>query len=372
MNFQKLLIMMLPFLCTGSLAQTTLGWRGVVYDVGLKFTPESCSVDTFDAALVEYDMGVIAHTLHANAVRIEGEDIDRLKAATEIAHAAGLTVFFNPWKMNVGAGETVAYMTEAAKAAEELRCKGIDLVFVAGCEYSLFNEGVLPGNNIAERVNALMPPSDIQKREAYVEKAKESIAKLNQILSAVCHAVRSHFKGRVTYSSGTWETVNWEMFDLIGVDYYRDVQTDADYVAGIRRYQEQGKPVIVMEVGCCAYEGAAKRGGAGYAILQGTDAEGAPVYEGGVTPTRSEREQADYVRTQISLLQDSGIQGLFVYVFSFPISPYREQGFDPDMTSYSLVKTYPSDDARSRRMPPWAPKEAFHAVAEAFRRFDKE
>lgn len=31
-----------------------------------------------------------------NAVRIEGEDIDRLVLAAREAHAAGLKVFFNP------------------------------------------------------------------------------------------------------------------------------------------------------------------------------------------------------------------------------------------------------------------------------------
>lgn len=47
-----------------SLAKTPWDFRGVVYDVGLRFTPESCSVDSFDTALVAYDMSVIANILH--------------------------------------------------------------------------------------------------------------------------------------------------------------------------------------------------------------------------------------------------------------------------------------------------------------------
>ena len=126
-------------------AKNPWDFRGVVYDVGLRFTPESCSVDSLDTALVAYDMGVIANILRANAVRIEGEDVSRLVAATRIAHSRGLKVLFNPWKMNVGEDDVV------------------------------------------------------------------------------------------TYASGTWEDVDWSLFDIVGVDYYRDRQTAEDYVNGIQR-----------------------------------------------------------------------------------------------------------------------------------------
>ncbi len=102
-------------------AKNPWDFQGVVYDVGLRFTPESCSVDSLDTALVAYDMSVIANILRANAVRIEGEDVSRLVAATRIAHSRGLKVLFNPWKMNVGEDDVVTYMAEAAKAAESLR-----------------------------------------------------------------------------------------------------------------------------------------------------------------------------------------------------------------------------------------------------------
>ena len=52
-------------------------YYGVVYGVGLRFTPEQLSVDPHDQALVDHDMRVIADQLHANAVHSEGEDIPR-------------------------------------------------------------------------------------------------------------------------------------------------------------------------------------------------------------------------------------------------------------------------------------------------------
>ena len=83
-----------------------LKYRGVVYDVGLQYNLGNYSVETFNPELVKYDMSVIVNELHANTVRIEGEDISRLVRATEIAHAAGLKVFFNPWKMGANDDET--------------------------------------------------------------------------------------------------------------------------------------------------------------------------------------------------------------------------------------------------------------------------
>ncbi|KAF2622482.1 hypothetical protein BU25DRAFT_452006 [Macroventuria anomochaeta] len=127
-------------------------YRGVVYDVGLDFNDTGeFSVEPFNPALVGHDMRVIANNLHANAVRIEGEEIHRLVTAARLAHSVGLTVFFNPWKMNASIDKTRVYMGEAAQAAEQLRAEGVDIAFVAGCEYSIFSKGIFPGDNFKER-----------------------------------------------------------------------------------------------------------------------------------------------------------------------------------------------------------------------------
>lgn len=344
-----------------------LKYRGVVYDVGLQYNLGSYSVETFNIDQVKYDMSVIANVLHANTVRIEGEDISRLVSATEIAHAAGLNVFFNPWKMGANALETVAYMREAATAAEKLRVQGIDLVFVAGCEFSFFNKDVFPGETLNERIafmveNASNPDVPLGENPELIS----AFAKLNAILADICKAVRTEFKGSVTYAAGTWENVNWELFDMVGVNYYRNGESEQQYLDGLKRYKSS-KPLFVMEVGSCTYEGAAARGGAGFAILQGTNPDGTLKYEGGKTPIRSEKEQADYIETQINLLRQTEIDGVFVFVFAFPIMFYSEY-LDLDMTSYSLVKSFPKEDSRSKKVPSWEPKEAYKRLAEVYRK----
>ncbi len=343
----------------------SMKYRGVVYDVGLQFNPGSYSVEPFNPELVKHDMLVIANELHANAVRIEGEDILRLISATEAAHSAGLKIFFNPWKMGANAEETILYMTEAAIAAEKLRMQGIELVFIAGCEYSIFNKDVFQGETLNERLKFLI--TNAESSEMITANKK-----LNEILTEISKVLRNHFNGTVTYASGTWEFVDWDLFDVIGIDYYRNGEPEQQYIDGLQRYKNS-KPIFVMEVGSCTYEGAAARGAGGYTVLQGTNPDGTGIYEGGKIPIRSEKEQADYIETQINILKSTGIEGVFIYVFSFPIMPFsREEGKDMDMTSYSLVKSYPKQDTRSQMIPNWEPKEAFQRLAEVNGKMAKE
>ncbi len=351
-----------------------MNYRGIVYDVGLQYNPGEYSVETFNPAVVKYDIGTIANILRANAIRIEGEDIERLVAASEIAAEAGLKVFFNPWWMNADSIQVIPYMEKAAKAAEQLRAKGYDITFVTGCEYSIFNNGIIPGNSVNERLQSMMELGALQSNnpELFNSTVAEMVNNLNSVLRNIVGKVRDNFMGDVTYAAGTWEPVDWRLFDAVGIDYYRDTQSEEQYIAGIKEYLKYGKPVWVMEVGCCAFEGAAALGAKGFSVCQGVDKNGDGIYAGGSAPKRSEKEQADYDEKQIRLLKDSGIEGLFIFEFSFPIAPYREQGLDSDLTAYPIVKSFPKDDPRSLQMPPWEPKEAFYRVGQVYSEFENQ
>lgn len=341
-------------------------FRGVVYDVGLRFSGEGLSVEPFNPALVEHDMRVIKRELHATAVRIEGEVIQRLVTATRLAHQQGLSVFFNPWKMNADAAELRPYYVEAAKEAEKLRAEGVDIVFVAGCEYPIFQRGLLPGDTLAARLaglGALFGGSP----EEMKAKGRPLWRELNQILRTLVDGIRPEFKGRVTYAATSFEEVDWSMFDVVGVDHYRSTESAEAYVEKLNSYRVYNKPVVCMEVGCCTYVGAANLGGGGFMVLEGTNPDGSGRFKGGVVPTRSETEQADYVETQVELLSKAGADGVFVYAFSFPLYPTGVGARDLDLVSYAIVKTFPQGDPRSKAMPPWAPKESFHRLAGLYR-----
>ena len=346
-------------------------FRGVVYDVGLRFVEgQPYSVEPFDPALVKYDIHAIAKDLHANAVRIEGEEIDRLVAATRVAHAQGLTVFFNPWKMEAAVDALPAYFATAARAAEQLREEGIDIVFVTGCETPIFNKGIFPGATLMDRIGWLS--EQFTKSGGHTEGPPPGFADkwpiLNRALAASVKAVRAEFKGLVTYAATGFEDVDWSLFDIVGVDYYRQGETAQKYVAGLDRFR-LNKPLVVMEVGSCAYTGAAARGAGGFMVLEGINPDGSGKFAGGVVPTRNEREQANYVGEVLELLDEGGVDGTFIYVFSFPSYRFGEGAKDLDMVSFSLVKTFAKDDPRARAMPPWAPKDSFFRIAEFYRRY---
>ncbi len=369
----KRILFVLTVLTLSSVNLYAMNYRGIVYDVGLQYNPGEYSVETFNPELVKYDIGTIRNILRANAIRIEGEDIDRLVKASEIAAEAGLKVFFNPWWMNADSIQVVEYMEKAARAAEQLRAKGYDITFVTGCEYSLFNNGIFPGNSVNERLGSMMSLGELKDDPEKLSSAiSEMTDKLNSILKTIVGKVRENFRGDVIYSAGTWEPVDWTLFDAVGVDYYRDTQSEEQYIAGIKEYMKYGKPVWVMEVGCCAFEGASALGGAGFTVCQGVDENGNGIYIGGSVPKRSEKEQADYDEKQIRLLNDSGIEGMFIFEFSFPIAPYRENGLDSDLTAYPIVKSFPKDDPRTLQMPPWEPKEAFFRVGQVYSELEQQ
>lgn len=90
-----------------------------------------------------------------------------------------------------------------------------------------------------------------------------------------------------------------------------------------------------------------------------------------MVPKRSEREQADYIGTQLELLNGADVDAVFVFEFSKPAMRFGEGAKDHDLASFSLVKTFGHDDPRSQSLPPWEPKEAFYRVAQIFREFSK-
>lgn len=125
-----------------------------------------------------------------------------------------------------------------------------------------------------------------------------------------------------------------------------------------------------MEVGCCTYTGAAKLGGGGFSIFKGFDKNGNPIYANNETPVRNEREQADYIDDQIRIIRQSKVWGVFIFEFSFPISPFRQIGFDADLTSYAIVASFPPESHQSKLIPSWVPKEAFYRLGKIYRNIE--
>jgi hypothetical protein len=73
---------------------------------------------------------------------------------------------------------------------------------------------------------------------------------LRGFLTEAGSSVRRVYSGPVSYSALPFERVNWDHFDVVGVNYYRQQAPATDqYLAKISRLQATGKPVAVTEFG---------------------------------------------------------------------------------------------------------------------------
>jgi len=332
--------------------------KGVCYDVGKFFLPERSTRPIFDRDAVRREMTILRNDLHCNAVRISGYDIDRLTFAAETAAENGLEVWFSPSIIDSDEVTTLAYLTECAGAAEALRQKYSDVVFLVGCEWSLFSRGILAGNSFMERIKSLSDPS------FWGSGGMTRVAPLlNQRLAAAAQTVRMGFHGPLSYASGTWEPVDWTPFDFVGIDHYRDSGNAPIYVDELRRSFSAGKPVVITEFGCCTYRGAQDRGGMGWAIIDWTKSP--PEFAGHFE--RDEQVQVDYILDLLTIFEAENVNGAFVFTFLMPQSENDGRRVDDfDLASYNIVKSLGGRSGLAYPGLPWEPKAVFFAIAKRF------
>lgn len=214
--------------------------KGVSYDVGSvmggNWRP------TFDLKIINRELEIIKNDLCCNAVRISGLDVDRLVKASELALKHGLEVWLSPQMWNKSQEKTLNYTVKAAAAAEKVRREWPEqLVVSVGSEFTLFVKGIVPGNTLMKR---LRNPSLKE-----IVNAGEHNKSLNAFLASVNNSVREVFRGPLAYASLPWETVDWSLFDFVGVDHYRVPRIEERYVEMLKPLFAYGKPVIITEFG---------------------------------------------------------------------------------------------------------------------------
>ncbi|MGF1430429.1 hypothetical protein [Kitasatospora sp. LaBMicrA B282] len=331
--------------------------KGINYDTG--FQPgDRLSRSDFDPAQVREELRVIAEELHCTAVRISGAHPERIELAAEFAAEHGLEVWFAPFPCNLDETELLPYFADCARRAERIRARGAEVVLVLGCELSLFAAGFLPGDDFEARLAALTSPDPVVRAGF-----RDVGARLNAFLARAAAVAREQFDGRIGYASGTWEHIDWTPFDLVGVDAYRDAQNADRYREELRAQFRHGKPVAVTEFGCCAYRGAADRGGLGWAVTDGSGPE--PVIAEDLV--RDEQEQVRYLSELLAVFEELGVDSAFWFTFAHYDAEHRaEPRRDLDLASYGVVAMLPPGDPAARPGLGWRPKEAFAALAGAY------
>jgi hypothetical protein len=126
--------------------------NGINYDVGTFYNPGICSRPVFNDPFIRKEIEIIKNELHCECIRISGYEIDRLMKASEFALESGMQVWLSPVYIDATQEQGANYIHECALAAEKLRNKYDNLVFVAGCEYSLYMHGFIKGDDCYKRI----------------------------------------------------------------------------------------------------------------------------------------------------------------------------------------------------------------------------
>ncbi|MFF2363940.1 abortive phage infection protein [Streptomyces sp. NPDC058122] len=327
--------------------------RGVVYEVGAGETPATA----WNVHDMRGDLGAISRDLHANSVKVTGDGVERLTATAAEAAERGLNVWLEPALGDVPEQESLDHLAETGRYAERLRRQGAGVHLSVGCEFVLYVPGIVPGANVLERVENLLngdfDPVLMARR-------------LHRFTAKAARVGRSVFHGRLTYSAAQDEDVDWGLFDLVGIDYYSYFRRPSDYLRDLAPFRRFGKPVAVMEFGCCTFEGAPERGGMGWDVVDYSKEP--PEIKAGLV--RGERAQAAYLTDVLAAFEAMGLYSAMAYTFVTRDAPHRphDPRHDLDMASYSIVKTIEDRPGAPASGVHWEPKEAFHALARQYGR----
>ncbi|OXM55647.1 abortive phage infection protein [Amycolatopsis thailandensis] len=327
---------------------------GVAYDTGvLHAAGEPLSRARWSRRRLEQEIRVIADGLHCPSITAFGTEIGRLTETTAAALGRGMEVYVQPRLYDHPQDEVLEHMAESARQAERQR-DGADVKFVAGCEHLLFTPGIVPGATFQERIANIgeIPPGEWPK----------IMERLSDFLARAADVVRRNFRGRITYAAiGGAEQIDWNLFDIVGIDYYQYFATDAEYTKDLAPYRRWNKPVVVLEFGACTFTGAAQAGGMGWDIVD-RDQEPPRIKPGHV---RNEHEQARHLTRLLRVFGAAGIQGAHAYTFIAPGLPHHPSRpeYDYDMASYSLVKTLRERHHDEESPYRFEPKRSFTAMA---------
>jgi hypothetical protein len=198
-------------------------------------------------------MRIIHDELHCNAVRISGQEVDRLRGASLAALQAGLDVWLSPLWPESTREEYLPFLASVAEMANALPGAQESVVLVVGCEFTLFMKGLVAGGNGMERIMTVFNPL---RRLVDTVRHGPLSRRLNRVLAATADTARARFAGRITYAAGTWEPVDWRRFDFASVDAYRDRNTRRFFPAMLAKPQRSGLPTVATELGCATYRGA--------------------------------------------------------------------------------------------------------------------
>jgi hypothetical protein len=347
----------------GESARRGLVYRGVSYDTGCNFAtgqgPLSRAV--WSRARMEEEIGAISDRLNCNSVTIYGSDFGRLSDTVAAAVERRLHVWLQPRLVDRPQPETLDHLAEGARLAESFRRQGADVHYSIGCAHQIMTTGIVPGDQYHERMANLFTNADhhFLKPTGGYDRG-DAATRLNAFLAQAAKIARKLFAGELIYSAGNFEDVDWKLVDYVGLTYYYSHHpTKEGHAREIGGYRKWGKPIVISEYGCPAYEGAEERGLLAFDVVDRSKPI-PTVFEGYV---RDEKVQAEYHLRMLAMFTELGVHSAAIAEFIHPTHPHSaDPKYDLDIASWALTKTIRADYLDWASPYRWEPKEAFYAV----------
>ncbi len=332
-------------------------YKGITYDAGVEYTPNVISRRNLSADVIDRDMNAIKNELHCNSVRIYGTGTANLLSSAEIAFKNGLNVWLSPRMINGDIEDTLSYLIYIAGKFEKLRKQYpvLDAILIIGCELSIDMKSFVEGDTIYKRIaNITKPVMFIKKALGFKYKFQRSFDKF---ISDAVKTVRNEFKGKITYASAMWESVEWKEFDFVGVNLYKASFNKAFFNRMLKKNLGYEKPLIITEFGCCTYDGADLKGPTGYFILDMS--KNPPAFK--EKCIRNESIQSAYILDLLNTYEQAKVEGAFVFDFIDQGKQYNDNpDLDFDKACFAVTKYVGNNN--------WEPKESFYKIAEYYGR----
>lgn len=333
--------------------------RGINYSVGIRYVSGGHEPIRPNLQEMRTDLKAIQQELHCNAIRIYGDELDRIVECTQIAFNLGLEVWASPRKIDLEMSDTVEYIRSCAQELQQVNSPDRKLTLVVGCEFTIDLRGLVPGRSIYDRLRTIFNPLSFVKNAFGVRPGYNE--KLGRLLTDTVRSAREVFSGAITYAAGMWEEISPSLFDVLSVNYYRDHRNERSYVSSVQKLTSGPKPVAITEFGCGAFQGAERLGAGSYRIVSRKG-------DRAVIPNQYKRDegvQARYLHDLLAVFAQQGVYAAFPFEFIDRNSLHSEDpARDLDMASFGVVKMVEDSKAGSRST--WVPKKAFHTLASMY------
>jgi hypothetical protein len=326
---------------------------GIKYDLGAELARNELTRPASHETFYRDELTAIHDQLHVTSVNLYGSDPDQLIAGLDIAADLGFDVLLQTRLNFLSQADMLDRLSLVAIEAERVRKAGIPIVLDVGCEYLVFADGLIEGDDFFDKLDAIT--SGDLDWEAIIQR-------FATMLQALADTARAHFGGLITYSDTPDMDFTWDAFDIISIDHYLGSDSRDTYIDTIDTLAATGKPVWVTEFGSTPWRGASEAGGMAWDIVDYT-VDPPEIVDGIV---RDEDDQARSIIETLEQISQSQAERAYLYEFITTGSTRStDPRYDYDLTGYGIVSTWgPEHDQPYETTGYWEPKVAFQRVAE--------